>query len=82
MVQNPKKLSDRAEKGIFVGYDKRSPAYTVYFPQTENVKKVRNVKFPNKVENEMLNENENFDEEQDSVHTIHKPNAAPDQNFV
>ena len=80
MVQNPKKLSDKAEKGIFVGYDKRSPAYTVYFPQTENVKKVRNVKFLNKVENEMLNENENFDEEQDSVHTIHKPNAAPDQN--
>ena len=80
MVQNPKKLSDRAEKGIFVGYDKRSPAYLVYFPQIENVKKVRNVKFQNKVENQMLNENENFDEEQDSVHPIREPNAAPDQN--
>ena len=80
MVQNPKNLSDRAGKGIFVGYDKRSPAYTVYFPQTENVKKVRNVKFLNKVKNEMLNENENLDEEQDSVHPIREPNAAPDQN--
>ena len=80
LVQNPKKLSDRAEKGIFVGYDKRSPAYLVYFPQIEKVKKVRKVKFLNKVENEMLNENENFDEEQDSVHPICEPNAAPDQN--
>ena len=74
MVQNPKELSDRAEKGIFVGYNKRSPAYLVYFPQTENAKKVRNVKFLNKVENE------NFDEEHDSVHPIREPNAAPDQN--
>jgi hypothetical protein len=28
-VQNPKKLDDRSEKGIFVGYDKASPAYLV-----------------------------------------------------
>ena len=26
-VQNPKKLADRGKKGIFVGYDKYSPAY-------------------------------------------------------
>ena len=30
MIQNPKKLSDRAQKGIFIGYDKYSPAYLIY----------------------------------------------------
>ena len=46
IVNNPKKLDDRAEKGIFVGYDRDSPSYLVYFPHTGQVKKVRNVKFP------------------------------------
>ncbi len=45
--QNAKKLDDKAQKGIFVGYDKRSPAFLVHFPQTGTVKKTRNVKFVN-----------------------------------
>ena len=44
-VQNPKKLDDRSEKGIFVGYDRGSPSYLVYFPETQTVRKVRCVKF-------------------------------------
>ena len=31
-IQEKKKLDDRAEKGIFVGYDKGSPAYLIYYP--------------------------------------------------
>ena len=45
LVQNPKKLDNRSEKGIFIGFDKGSPAYLVYFPETQVVRKVRCVKF-------------------------------------
>ena len=46
LVQNPKKMENRSEKGVFIGFDKGSPAHLVYFPETETVKKVRCVKFP------------------------------------
>ena len=49
-VQNKKKLDARSEKGVFVGYDKGSPAYLVYFPETGVVKRVRCVKFTEKFE--------------------------------
>ena len=45
LVQSPKKLDNRSEKGVFIGYDRGSPSYLVYFPDTRNVKKVREVKF-------------------------------------
>ena len=44
-VQNKKKLDARSEKGVFVGYDKSSPAYLVFFPDSNVVKRVRCVKF-------------------------------------
>ena len=43
--QMKKKLDPRCEKGIFVGYDRLSPAYLVYFPETGKVMKHRVVKF-------------------------------------
>ena len=46
-VQEKKKLDPRSEKGLFLSYDKYSPAYFVYFPETNNVKKVRRVVFTN-----------------------------------
>ncbi|GAB1598795.1 hypothetical protein Ahia01_000156700, partial [Argonauta hians] len=46
LVQGTKKLDDRSMKGLFVGYDKRSPAYLVYFPDTKTIKRVRSVRFP------------------------------------
>ena len=50
-VQNKKKLDPRSEKGIFVGYDKGSPAYSVYFTERNiMVRKVRCVKFTDKVD--------------------------------
>lgn len=42
--QNPKKLDDRCTQGIFIGFDKGSPAHLVYFPDKEIVKKIRTVK--------------------------------------
>ena len=37
-VQDAKKLEPRSKEGLFVGYDKRSPAYLVYYPQSMNSK--------------------------------------------
>ena len=45
-VQNKKKLDARREKGVFVGYDKGSPGYLVYFPETGVVKRVRRLNLP------------------------------------
>ena len=47
-VQNKTKLDPRAEKGIFVGYDRSSPAFLVYYPDQNIVKKIRCVKFTEK----------------------------------
>ena len=44
-VQNKKKLDPRSEKGIFIGYDRSSPAYLVYYPNSGETRKVRCVTF-------------------------------------
>ncbi|KAK3881424.1 hypothetical protein Pcinc_014144 [Petrolisthes cinctipes] len=44
-VQEKKKLDARCERGVFVGYDNQSPAYLVYLPEQDNLKRVRCVKF-------------------------------------
>ncbi|XP_046857879.1 uncharacterized protein LOC124451302 [Xenia sp. Carnegie-2017] len=43
--QNSEKLDPRSKQGIFVGYDKNSPAYLVYYPDINKVERVRCVKF-------------------------------------
>ena len=43
--QEKGKLDSRCEQGVFVGYDKNSPAYLVYYPDTERIQKHRLVKF-------------------------------------
>ena len=48
-VQDKKKLDARSEKGVFVGYDKGSPAYLVYFPERGDIRRVRCVKFNDKI---------------------------------
>ena len=48
-VQNKTKLDSRAEKGVFVGYDRSSPAFLfITLIKTINVKKIRCVKFAEK----------------------------------
>ncbi|KAJ8335974.1 hypothetical protein SKAU_G00393170 [Synaphobranchus kaupii] len=46
--QDRGKLDSRCEKGRFVGHDKGSPAYLVYYPDKEKVQKYRLVKFVTK----------------------------------
>ena len=45
VVHKPKKLDPRTSKGVFVGYDRDSPSYLVYDPDTRAVSKHRLVKF-------------------------------------
>lgn len=47
-VEKKAKLDPRREKGIFVGYDSCSPAYLVYYPGTDSLRKVRFVHFTDK----------------------------------
>lgn len=47
-VDEKKKLDDRSEEGLFVGYDRGSPAYLVYFPDVNKIRKVRCVRFTEK----------------------------------
>ena len=51
-TQEKGKLDSRCEQGLFVGYDKNSPAYLVYYADSEKVQKHRLVKFTNKTANE------------------------------
>ena len=44
-VQNAKKLEARSKKGVFVGYDKESLAYLIYYPEANKVERVRCAKF-------------------------------------
>ena len=44
-VKNATKLEARSKKGVFVGYDKESPAYLIYYPEANKVERVRCVKF-------------------------------------
>ena len=44
-LQDHKKLDQRSEECKFIGYDGNSPAYVVYVPGTQVIKRVRCVKF-------------------------------------
>ena len=46
--QEKGKLDSRCQEGIFIGYDKNSPAYLVYYLDSEKVQKHRLVKFTTK----------------------------------
>ena len=62
-IQNPSKLEPRSEKGIFIGYDPQSPAYLIYFPESEEIKRVRSVIFH---ETTPLNASDEFKKEENN----------------
>ena len=53
-VQNKMKLDPCCKKGIFVGFDKQSPAYVIYFLETTTIKRVICVKFTDSYDNNSL----------------------------
>ena len=48
------KLDSRCKKSIFVGYNKQSLAYLIYFPETTAIKRVCCVKFNDYFNNSLL----------------------------
>ena len=64
-VQQKKKLDPRSEEGIFVGYDQCSPAYLIYFPDRNVVKRIRCVKFVN-----VVNEDCSFPEVDEQLESV------------
>ena len=50
------KLDPRSEKGIFLGYDKQSPAYLIYF-KNQTIKRVRCVNFTDRFDDSSSSEN-------------------------
>ena len=51
-MQEKKKLDARGEKGIFVGYDKGSPAHLIYYCELGVIRKSRCVRLTGKFETE------------------------------
>ena len=49
-VQNLKKLVACSRKGYFIGYDKESPMYLAYYPESDSVTKHRVVQVTDKFE--------------------------------
>ena len=60
-VQHKKKLDERCKEGQFVGFDISSPSYLVYFPDEDNVRRVRCVEFGE--EPSLLSEGEDDEDE-------------------
>ena len=40
-VQSTKKVEARSKKGVFVGHDDGSPAYLVFYPDSDAIERVR-----------------------------------------
>ena len=55
--QNKKKLDPRSKRGIFVGWDKESPAFLVYHADTGRVQRCRCVKFTEQLKKPVDNSN-------------------------
>ena len=64
-----KKRNPKCDKGIFVGYDRSSPSYLVFYPRNKRVLKHRLVKFITKMTNQQTptypTNNDDDDEEDD-----------------
>src|SRR4029434_818202 len=71
--QDRKKLESRSDKGIFVGYDKNSPAYMVYYPDSRKVMKHRLVRFMSCVEGQQTDDMSDDDSGVQSITTRPNP---------
>ncbi|KAJ8391909.1 hypothetical protein AAFF_G00083800 [Aldrovandia affinis] len=70
--QDKRKLDSRSDKGIFVGYDKNSPAYMVYYPDSRKVKKHRLVRFMSKTIGEQQTQTDKMSDDDDDFGVQHR----------
>ena len=83
-VYRPKKLDPRSKKGYFVGYDKDSPSYLVYYPDSGSISKHRLVKFTEKFDvaethdaaNDLFPDQGNTDPEPESTEPLPEPETT------
>ena len=54
------KFDAKCKEGIYVGNDPESPAYLIYFPSSQKVLKIRNVRFPKFIAQNVLNTPRDF----------------------
>lgn len=81
-TQEKGKLDSRCTKGIFVGYDKNSPAYLVYYPETEKVQRHRLVKFTNHQPKERGTQTESDTECENVLMPVELPDVKTTENDV
>ena len=71
-VHEKKKLDPRSRKGYFVGYDKYSRAYLIYYPESNSVMKNATVSFTEKFEREFTENRirrlENEEQDQNDIY--------------
>ena len=79
-VQKAKKLEEKAQKGMFLGYDKYSPSYLVYLPE-QNIIKTRNVKFFKDVSHSDTNDIQNLRFFNDVSHDDTNDNTSVEEDF-
>ena len=79
-IQEKKKLDPRSEQGIFLGYDGQSPAYLIYYPNKDNVKRVRCVKFTDKFPHENMEPLPEYRHEEDEEPVILETLPVPTVN--
>lgn len=66
-VTKTKKLDPKGKQGIFVGYDTRSPAYLVYYPEDGKIQRVRLIKVPNRSTIDQQTQTPDCDEEESEI---------------
>ncbi len=78
-----KKLDQRCDRGIFLGYDKKTPGYIVYYPDTNRIATHRVVTFTDTFEgpkgattDEVMFEDEFFPHDNDVTHEDVEQNAG------
>ena len=60
-----KKLDSICEKGIYVGYDRNSPAYLVFYPESNRSLKHRLIKFISNVTETQIYPTDDDDDDND-----------------
>ena len=80
--QDKKKLDSRCDKGIFVGYDRGSPAYLVYFPESGKVMRYRVVKVIGKSNTAVSEQVQTDSSPDDDEFVARKHDSVPDRPHI
>ena len=78
-VHIKKKLDARSKKGYFIGYDKYSPSYLIYFPETRTISKNATVTFTDKLDSEEKEDTDSEEEAPEFYYPSGRDNYPEDQ---